>query len=246
MNEIGLYYWQGRRNFGDLIAPLLLKRFARLDARWATEATADLVLIGSVLDRLSDNYRGIIAGAGKLHEHTKRTFPDARLLGFRGPLTARGFRGNFVLADPGLLADELVELPEKQYDLGLVPHWTDHDLEHNETFLRYDPLIIRVGDDPLDVIRQIGSCKKIVSSALHGIILADAFGIPRRIEIAPRMLTHAHQEGGIFKWRDYSASLGMAFEVSVTQEADRNRVVELQHELFDLFWEIRGLLRGNL
>lgn len=235
------FYWNKKNNFGDLLTAHLLFRFSHLTAQWAPPESAELVLVGSILDLLPKDWSGVIAGAGKLHEKTSISFPNARILALRGPLTAKGVKGNFVLGDPALLADELVGTVEKKYDLGIVPHWTDTTLEHNPIFLRYKPKIIRVSDDPLSVIKQIGECKKIVSSSLHGIILADAFNIPRRIEIAPRMLTHMHQEGGLFKWHDYSASLNMKLEIGVTQEVDRNRVVEKQHELFGVFEEIEEI-----
>lgn len=194
-------------------------------------------MAGSVIDRLPSDWNGIIAGAGKLHEKTKVP-SNAKILALRGPLTAKGVKGNYILADPGLLADELVPLPNQEYNLGIVAHWTDKELATDKRFLKYDPLIINVADDPLEVITQIGKCKKIISSSLHGIILADAFGIPRRIEIAPRMLTHKHQEGGLFKWHDYSASIGMGLRIGVTQEAGSNTIMEKQHALFDVFEEI--------
>jgi pyruvyltransferase len=240
--EVKTYYWKHILNFGDLLTPLLLKRFTRIDSTWAVVTDAQIVIAGSILDQLPNDWGGIIAGAGKLHEHTQRTFPNATILAVRGPLTAKSLKGNFVVADPGLLADELVPLSDKEYNLGIVPHWTDKVLEHDPRFLKYQPKIINVRDDPLKVIKEIGSCKKIISSSLHGIILADAFGIPRRIEISPRVLTHPHQEGGLFKWQDYSESLNMKLEIGLTQEADRNIVVGLQHELFDVFEEIKELL----
>lgn len=198
-------------------------------------------MTGSVLEHFSQDWNGVIVGTGKLHEKTKVNFPNAKILALRGPLTAKGVKGNFVLADAGLLADELVPLEDKQYDLGIVPHWTDKQLEHTPIFKKYKPKIIRVSDDPLQVIKEIGQCKKIVSSSLHGIILADAFGIPRRIELAPRMLSHPHQEGGLFKWEDYAASLNMKLEIGITQEVDRHLITEKQHELFDVFEEVKKL-----
>lgn len=238
---VKVYYWKSRPNFGDLLNPLLLAKFTRLSSEWAEPEDSQLVMVGSTLDRLPEDWAGVIAGAGKLHEKTKVKFPNARILAVRGPLTARGLKGNIVLGDPALLADELVPREDKRYDLGIVPHWTDKTLEHDPRFTKYNPKIIRVSDDPLEVIREIGYCKKIVSSSLHGIILADAFGIPRRIEIAPRLLSHPHQEGGIFKWLDYSASLNTKFEVGLTQEIDRNIVLERQFELFDVFEEVKEI-----
>jgi len=238
---IKTYYWEKRSNFGDALTSLLLIRFIRQSSEWASPEDAELVMVGSVLEQFPKDWSGVIAGAGKLHEKTSVSFPNAKILALRGPLTAKGVKGNFVLADPGLIADELVPLEDKQYNLGIVPHWTDKTLEFDKRFLQFNPKIIRVNNDPLEVIKEIGRCKKIVSSSLHGIILADAFGIPRRIEIPPRALTHPHQEGGLFKWNDYSASIGMKLQIGVTQEIDKNIIMEKQFELFDVFEEIKRI-----
>lgn len=238
---VKVYYWKRQKNFGDLLTTLLLKKFAHLDSTWAEPKDASLVVVGSILDQLPEEWNGVIAGAGKLHEKTKLSFPNARILAVRGPLTAKGLKGNFVLGDPGLLADELVKIRDKRYDLGIIPHWTDMTLEHDPRFTKYNPKIIRVGNNPLEVIQEISYCKKIVSSSLHGIILADAFGIPRRIEISPRVLSRPDQEGGLFKWLDYSASLGIKFEIGVTKEVDHNRVVDKEYELFDVLEEVKRI-----
>lgn len=236
-----LYYWNQKKNFGDLLGPLLIKKFCRLDSEWSTARDAHLVIVGSILEHLSSEYSGVIAGCGKLHSTSKFSFHNSKVLAVRGPLTAIDFKGDIVLGDPGLLADELVGEQDRIYNLGLVPHWTDKELEHNPIFKNFDPKIIRVDDDPLEVIRQIGQCKKIVSSSLHGIIVADAFGIPRRVEISPIALARPKQEGGLFKWRDYSASIDLPFEIGVTQEADRNTILDKQSELHDVFDEIESI-----
>jgi pyruvyltransferase len=236
-----IYYWNNKKNFGDALSSFLIERFTGISSQWASPENSQLVMCGSILEHLPSNYTGVIAGAGKLHQHSKIHFPKARILALRGPLTAKGMKGNYILADPGLLADELVSIPEKKYDLGIVPHWTDKTLEHTPALKKYSPKIIRVSDNPLDVIRQIGECKKIVSSSLHGIILADAFGIPRRIEIPPRSISHPHQEGGLFKWHDYSASLNLKLEIGKTIEVERNKITEKQHEIFDVMDEIKNI-----
>jgi pyruvyltransferase len=236
-----LYYWNAKKNFGDLLASLLIQKFTRIPTKWSPPEKSELVVIGSILEHLPKTWAGVIAGAGKLHEKTKLSFPNARILSVRGPLTAKGLKGNFVLGDPGLLADELVPQQEKKYALGIVPHWTDTKLEHNPLFTRYKPKIIRVTDNPLKVIAEIGQCHKIVSSSLHGIVLADAFGIPRRIELSPKMISHPTQEGGTFKWQDYNASINVKFRTGFTQQADRNRILDKQHELFDVFLEIKKI-----
>ncbi len=224
------FWWQAKRNFGDKLSDLLLKRFVNIDLEWAPFEKAQLVCVGSVLDVIPDKWPGIIAGAGRLFETPRPDLSHATVLGLRGPLSAKGVPGDYALGDPGLLADELVELPERDTELGLVPHWSDQELEYRPEFLRYNPLIIRVSDDPLEVIRSIGRCKKIVASSLHGIILADAFGIPRRTETAKIFAN----EGFHFKFNDYNASIGMKTELGVTQKAPKYKVEDRQHELYDM------------
>lgn len=237
---MNLYYWNVKNNFGDLLSSFLIKRFCHLDSKWSQPKEAELVMCGSILEHLPVGWEGIIAGAGKLHEETKLKF-NANILALRGYLTAKGIKGSFALGDPGLLANELVPVQEKKYNLGIVPHWTDKTLEHNKIFKQFSPKIIRVTDPPLKVIEEIGQCKKIVSSSLHGIILADAFNIPRRIEMAPRMISHPKTEGGTFKWRDYLSSIDEILEIGVTKEGNYNKITDVQHELFDVFEEIGNI-----
>ncbi len=233
------FWWRGRPNFGDELGPLLLNHFAGVDATWAPAEKSDVVAVGSILHLLPAAYQGIIVGCGKLKENERIWLPKARVRALRGPLTARDFRGDYALGDPGLLANELVSLPEKKYNLGIVPHWSDGNLEHRPEFAKYKPLIIYPSGDPLTVIKQIGSCRKIIASSLHGVIVADAFGIPRRVEMAERFA----REGSDFKFRDHNAAVGVRHEIGVTQEALRHLVQDRTHELFDAFEAVGDELR---
>jgi pyruvyltransferase len=235
------YWWRGRPNFGDLLAPLLAERFTDVRLVWAPAACARVVISGSILEQLPAGWTGIVAGAGKLHAASTLDLSQATVLGLRGPLTARGIPGDYALGDPGLIADELVTDVEKVHNLGIVPHWSDAALEHRPEFKRYNPLIIRPGAAPLTVIRQIGSCRKIVASSLHGLVLADAFGIPRRTEL----LRRPPHEGGDFKYRDHAAAVGLPFVLGLTQEAPRHIVQERQHALFDMMASAGRRLMGG-
>ena len=240
MASIRAFWWSLITNWGDRLSPLLLHRFARVEAEWATAEEAEVVCVGSILGNLvKPDYTGIVLGSGKLFEEGIVP-PAAHILALRGPLTARGVAGSFALGDPGLLADELVTVDEKLHDLGLVAHWSDHRLEKDPRFTKYKPLVIRYNDDPLEVIRQIGSCKKIVSSSLHGLILADAFNIPRRFEATAEWL----KEGGDFKVRDHCAAVGLPFEVCTLQQANSNRVADAKAGLWDAFAALGGLYGG--
>lgn len=225
-----VYYWNTRPNFGDSIAPLLLEHFSDGNPVYAPAAESEVIVTGSILHHVPANWRGTVLGAGSLYTDSKVP-AYAKYLAVRGPMTigivaAHQKVGNIALGDPGLLAGELVGPQSRKYELGIVPHWSDTGLVK-----RFKGKLIDPAGDPLEVIRQIGSCKKIVASSLHGVILADAFGIPRRIEMTPQFA----KEGGDHKFRDHCAAVSVPFEVGKFQSPVFSRVEDRQHELYDAF-----------
>src|ERR1035437_9995601 len=189
--SIRAFWWRGEPNFGDLLCPILLENFSGVSVGWSDPADAEIVSTGSVLDMLPQSgYSGIVAGSGKLLEETATDLTQATVFGLRGTLTldavklTRHDRRNITIGDPGLLVSDLVNVEPDLYDLGCIPHITDLELFEREvsrarTHNYPEPIFINPAADPLDVIRLIGSCRKIISSSLHGIITADAWGIPR-------------------------------------------------------------------
>lgn len=116
-----------------------------------------------------------------------------------------------VLGDPGLLASLLLKKrPEKKFDVGIIPHYVD---EKNPVFEQMKKcykkqgmtaLIIDVKEEPMKVLRQIAKCKVILSTSLHGLIIADSFGIPNKwCEASDKIL------GDGYKYRDYYSAFGV-------------------------------------
>lgn len=235
------YYWNQIPNFGDALTPLLLERFAHIKAERRTISQSSIVCAGSVLEHIPPEWDGIILGAGKLHADSRLQLhhDTATILALRGPLSASGVRGDFVYGDPGLLADELVHVESRKYRLGIVPHWSDKELAHNPTFTPYNPRIIDPTGDPLEVIKAIGECDKIVSSSLHGIIVADSFGIPRRFEYTKQF----DRDGGVFKFKDYSAAISTPFKIGETVRVSKFHVEDVKDQLFDQFRRLEELVR---
>jgi len=234
MGVVRSYWWKDVPNFGDAIAPLLLERFACIKTEWAKVGNAHVVSVGSVLEHVPKKWVGFILGSGKLKENSRIDLPFATILSLRGPLSAQGMLGSFALGDPGILANELVGPQEKKWDLGIVPHWRDTQLVPKFTKMIRPPnevLVIDPRQDPIEVLKQIGSCRKIVTSSLHGLIVADAFFIPRRVEISPAL----NKEGGDFKFRDYSASINTPLIPGETMTPSIRSVEELKFNVFDAY-----------
>ena len=243
------YWWRNgsTTNFGDELARLLLLHFAKIDVGRSSPTDAEIVSTGSVLDVLPDGWAGIVAGSGQLHSRTHRDLTNAHVFGLRGEFSAqfssltRSDRANLVIGDPGLLASELVPVERGKYELGVVPHWSDAELYGRELVKSRnghyaEPILIDPTADPLSVVAQIGSCKKIIASSLHGLVVADSFQIPRRAEQFAKMTSP--YEGGRFKFADYASSIRQPIEFGKLQTAPLNRIFAIQTELFEMFGEV--------
>ena len=231
-----VYWFRGRPNYGDALAPLLVHKFAGIAAQWVPPPLSDGVVIGSLVGRLPRRYYGVVVGIGKFHEAARADLSRARVLGLRGQLTLKdsGAKGDPALGDPGLLVAELLDSrPEPTHELGIVPHLSDQELA-----LRYpDAHYIDVGGDPIAITRELASCKRVVSSSLHGLVAADALGIERRWELSPGTLS-----GGAFKFRDYGTALGINVEPDRWDTAPMAAVESVCNGLRDVFREIPAAL----
>lgn len=243
------YWWKEVPNFGDALAPLLLEHFADLKVEWGTISHSRIASVGSILEHIPPLWDGVILGSGRLIENSRihlqgmHSGVTAKILALRGPLTARGIPGSFAIGDPGILADELVGLQEKQWDLGIVPHFSDADLVPKFQALipkEHSVRVIHPSTDALTMLREIGACHRIVTSSLHGMIVADAFGIPRRVEYSPKL----DKDGGDFKFRDYSASIQTPFETGKMIEPNRFYVEDVKFAVYDAYRALSGIVRG--
>jgi len=110
-----------------------------------------------------------------------------------------------VLGDAGLLASFLLEKkPAKQYACAIVPHVADQGLpsvQQLHSTLKHS-IVINVRDNPLKVLEQLAASDLILASAMHGLIVADALGIPNQWV---RFSEHPQigGKGGRFKFHDY-------------------------------------------
>lgn len=201
-------------NFGDEITRVLIEREFHRRVVWEQALTeCDLIGAGSLMEAVAagilDN-RPLIWGTGFIQEGSIRLpYDAARLVSVRGRTTLSRIDdvpedADIVLGDPGLLANRLISRSiRKRYDVGLVPHYVDHDaamaaltdtgLVANKRLKVISPL-----DRCEDVIGQIARCETILSSSLHGLIVADSLGVPNlHIRFTDGVV------GGLYKFLDY-------------------------------------------
>ncbi|MGO8767048.1 MAG: polysaccharide pyruvyl transferase family protein [Limisphaerales bacterium] len=126
----------------------------------------------------------------------------------RGPKSAailreRGIAVPYLYGDPALLWPELfpeISQPIAKWDYGIVPHFREF-LHSNESSYPANARVISPMQDALTVLDEIRRCRVIIASSLHGIICAEAAGIP----VEPYKLDDSHAEPD-FKYADYYAA----------------------------------------
>jgi len=163
-------------NFGDVLTPVLLDYFG-IDHEYGAD-TYDTLCIGSIARMAKPGVTVLGSGILSVQEELD---PRADWRFVRGPIT----RNNLLMSggdcppvygDPALLLPLLCDESRKRFDIGIVPHYTDYELVKN---MYPEHRVINVLSwEPLKVAQEITECRSIVSSSLHGIICAHAFGIP--------------------------------------------------------------------
>ena len=191
-------------NLGDVLTPVLLAGLG-YEVEWASQQSADLLATGSIVRFARPGQ--FVYGSGIMWA-TDTPSPLARYLAVRGPLTRKivlrcGGDCPEVYGDPALLLPRVHAEPVEQcHDVGIVPHYVD-----DEAVRAAYPdahIISPLSADPLAVVDQIRACRSILSSSLHGIIVAHAYGIPAAwVRFSDRL------DGDDVKFRDYAASVGV-------------------------------------
>lgn len=230
---IKLVFWSKIENFGDLASPYLVSKLTgkkilhkdfyegrkiSFEKFWEALKKRDFMLlinnllpwesnyvcIGSVLAR--GNSHSKIWGAGFRDE--KDSFYGGKVYAVRGrysaeKLVSMGYSYCDVWGDPALLIP-LVYYPkiEKINKLGIIPHFKDYDAINSKYAGTKKIIDLRTGKIE-SVIREITSCETIISTSLHGIIVAHAYGIPAV------WVEEGDVGGDGIKYKDYFSSVGI-------------------------------------
>lgn len=217
--------------------PIVFRHNFRI-VRWLRHNS--YLCIGTLLDgkKYKDRHT-VIWGSGCSGADRALTTPQ-KVLAVRGPksreyLQYQGIDCPEVYGDPALLlplvyqprrgvqcsiaASSVQEVQKASYRLGIIPHVVDlHHPVIEEIREKYadEILIIDLAHYKkwTDVIDQICSCERILSSSLHGLIVSDAYQVPSCwIELTGKI------SGGYFKYLDYAASVNRIFSTPILIES---------------------------
>jgi pyruvyltransferase len=200
-------------NFGDILTPFILRHYG-YQVSWAGPESADYYFVGSIAKWARENTT--VLGSGSMTA-AARLNPRARWRWVRGPRTRElviknGGSCPEIYGDPALLLPRCVECAEEKiYPVGIVPHYVDYQ-EVKESFPDL-PVINLINADVREVVRQITQCECIISSSLHGIIAAHAYGIPAAwVKFSDRLA------GDDTKFHDHHEALGLEAKLSTIKD----------------------------
>jgi len=196
-------------NAGDQLSPLLVAHLSGRSVKYAAPFSQNkLIGLGSGLAAIKPG--DVVWGAGLARpEHVKYISKGSnfRILAVRGPKTrdallAAGHDCPEVFGDPTLLAPLVFPRQRKpKFRAGVVPEhprigqFRQRKFDDGVTFI---PPSLNIED----FVTQLCECDLIITSSLHALILADAYGVP-----AVPLVHPPHQALG-FDFEDYLASTG--------------------------------------
>lgn len=187
-NQVNLEWWKRRDNLGDCLAiPIFeyMLKYYGINGDAKVHGTKHLMTVGSIIG--SGEFDTTVWGSG-IHRMNnikrlaeQRDFRKYDIRAVRGPvtrwfLTQNGYACPEIYGDPAVIMKEIYRPNsfEKKYDISYIQHIDrKKDVENKDIHL----IDIRTTDYKR-FIEEICSSKRIISSSLHGIILAETYGVP--------------------------------------------------------------------
>lgn len=215
--RIRLCWWNPVPNLGDMVSPLIVQHLSGMPVMHARERVkGKLLACGSILNRAQDG--DVVWGSGLIDAESRPRGVRVLVTAVRGPRTAQRLRSMGIecpdiYGDPGCLLPRLYPRPSEAlqpFRLGVIPHLRDQEL-----LTRQDPAV-RVLDITASPDRFLGDlwrCQRVVSSSLHGVIFAEAYGIPAHwLVLSDRVIGRGH------KFADYYEGTGRECPEPLTRE----------------------------
>ncbi len=207
LREIPIYKKSMVNNFGDLLGPMIVDRL--LDMKGLKNSEEDgrrLLTVGSILAKAQNN--DTIWGTGVLGNMPLKfyNFDNLDVRAVRGPLTRRFLKEKFSIDSPEVYGDPAQLTPllfpevlenasgKPKFPLTIIPHFME--FKHHKK----NPNVISPQRPVFEVLDRIARSEFVVSSSLHGVILAESFGVKAQL--------YQSKNEHIFKYQDYYEGSG--------------------------------------
>lgn len=225
-NRVNLDYWNELKNLGDAISPVIVEHLLKeksLSLKAEVRGTRHLCAVGSVITAGAQD--ATVWGSGilnpKLLYRIKGRKLDIRAV--RGPVTRAllmeyGYRVPAVYGDPAVFMSEIYcpKAAKKDCHYGFVVHKDGSKRfgDLNRLTCSYKFIDIKT-DDYRHFIDELVSVECVVSTSLHGIILAETYGVPA-ILMMP--------ECDFMKYEDWYEATGRSAHPAVESLADLDAI----------------------
>ncbi|WP_182912864.1 polysaccharide pyruvyl transferase family protein [Paracoccus onubensis] len=209
--RVKLFWWEQPYpgNLGDIVNPYIVEKVTGIPPQWAGRGIG-LCAIGSVIKYARDGSH--VWGSGTPNSRDTLA-AGAHYHAVRGPLTRdliieNGGQCPEIYGDPAWLLPILY--PRKlhpTHKTGLILHFTHEAMTTpvSPDVKRID--IRRLGYSEIEAfLDEMHDCERIISSSLHGVIIAQAYGIPACLATVTSSSTQIHGDG--IKFDDYYQSIG--------------------------------------
>lgn len=244
------------KNFGDAINISIVEYLSgknvfpsKFIKNTKFEKSISYSVIGSISQWSREN--SIIWGSGFIQESfiTESFVKPYKVEAVRGPLTRNIYLNNNidcpeVYGDPALLLPLMyIGKPKSsRYEYGIIPHYTEINSEWvREQRKRKDVLFINImiGSDIQKFVDDLISCKKIVTSSLHGLILSHAYKIPVcHIKLSDNIT------GGDFKFNDYLLSVQKEYRKPFPISTPAISLESLEYDADSIKFDIKPLINS--
>lgn len=237
-NFIHLYYhasgFNNKYNVGDLLSKYIVEKLSNKKVVWTSNSDPNkLCSIGTMLgDYLlvsGGSFWGCGYGGIRISAKSINCKHPIVFYAVRGPISrnfviSRGIECPDIYGDPALLLPEFYAVKKtKKYKIGLICHYTHGNIfNYEDGVLLID--IMRSPEKMLSIVDDICQCENILSSSLHGIIIANAYGIPARW-----FILNGYPLQTYTKYHDYFLSVKMPVQNPLV--LDENTIISPEIDL---------------
>ena len=248
-NRVNLEWWNYKDNVGDVLSPVICEWMLEqrnLSFNSNANKTYHLMALGSICGE--GQVDAVVWGSGVHNDALRKNIYRWRKIrkldirAVRGPKTAdvlrkAGYACPNVYGDPAILMPFIYMPPyscgEKKYKKSVIIHFSGKDnLVENDDFHYIDVET----KDYKKFIDEIVSSELVISSSLHGIILAESYGVPA-------IFLKSGIEKEILKFEDWYSSTGRSdfavaeniLEASKMAPTELPKLDKLQSRLMESF-----------